>query len=61
MKSKTRNLVMIGISTFAIVALAIVDISENGKLTTGFIGVVALVAGAIIIPAAFEVIKSKKL
>lgn len=52
---------MFGISTFAIVALAIVDISENGRLTTGFIGMAAIVAGAIIIPSAVEVIKSKRL
>ncbi len=61
MKSKTRNLIMLGISTFAILALAIVDISENGRLTTGFIGMAAIVAGAIIIPSAVEVIKSKRL
>lgn len=59
MKSKKRNFFLILLCVIAIIALAGIGILEYGKLTTGFLGVVVLLSGFILIPAISELIKEK--
>ncbi len=58
--TKKRNVLIILLCIFGIIALAGIDISEYGKLTTGFKGVVVLISGLTLIPAIVELIKEKR-
>lgn len=60
MKKKTRNIIGIIVSVIAIIALAFLHIDDNGKITTDFFGWVVLLAGALIIPTVFELMREKK-
>ncbi|MFZ5986522.1 MAG: hypothetical protein ACOYWZ_05260 [Bacillota bacterium] len=59
MKRKTRNLLIIIVTIIVMAALAIADISNNGALTTGFLGMVVLLLGTVIIPTSIELIRGK--
>ena len=60
MKKKTRSILIIIISVITIVALTIIDITSNGKLTTGFLGMLILLLGSLIIPAIIDLTKENK-
>ena len=60
MKKKTRSTLIIAISVIAVIALAIVDITSNGKLTTGFLGMIVLLLGSLIIPTIVELVSTNK-
>lgn len=46
-------------SVGVIILLAIVDILDNGMFTTGFIGMLVLILGALLIPTILKLIKEK--
>jgi hypothetical protein len=58
-KNKTRSWLIVIISITAIIALAFADISDKGMLTTGFLGMLVLILGTLIIPTILELIKEK--
>ncbi len=60
MKMKTRNILIIVLSITGMFALALVDITSNGKLTTGFLGMALLLLGATIYPSALDLVKGRR-
>lgn len=60
MRKKTRSILIIIISAITIAALTIIDITSNGKLTTGFLGMLILLLGSLIIPTIIELVKENK-
>ncbi len=60
MKKRTRNILLIAIGIIAVTALALADIISRGKLTSGFLGMLVLILGALIIPAAIELKKESE-
>jgi uncharacterized protein YhfF len=57
---RTRNLLIVILSSVATILLALVDIIENGSLTTGFLGMFILIVTALIIPTIRELMKENK-
>lgn len=60
MKRKTRNILVIILSIIAMLALAMVDLTSHGKLTTGFLGMAVLLLGATIYPSVYDLVRKKK-
>lgn len=60
MNNRTKNLIIVIVSVIAIIALAMMDFIEHRMLTTGFLGMVVLISGSIIIPSVVEFIKNRK-
>ncbi len=60
MKKRTRNILLIIIALIGISALAAADILSNSTLTTGFLGMVVLISGTLIIPTSIDLIKQKE-
>lgn len=60
MKKRIRNISILLLSIIATVALALVDITSKGTITTGFLGMAVLVLGSLIIPTAIGLIKENR-
>lgn len=60
MKSRKRSIIILSLSIIALIALALLDLFENGKLTVRFLGMAVLIAGGLFYPEGRQLLKEMK-
>lgn len=59
MQNSKKNVLLIAVSVVTMLLLTLLEINENGHLSSGFLAMVVLVSGLLIAPSVMTLIKER--